>query len=213
MRRAPSFPRLVTLVAGAMIWTGASAALSAQVPRTSTAAPAADLRETAYIGVGYVANAPNLFIGGSLSVVPRPGLPGLYLDLKTTYDPPSSHPYYLPDITVEQAEAFGDVLFRTGESWTSVNVALVWPVHGEMAVYGGGGLTRESAFREYQDLEEERGRSGYYWIDDRAASGDYLNLLGGIFFQAGRRLLFQFGAELRPPGATVGATYLFPIGR
>jgi hypothetical protein len=202
------------LAAIAALCLAAASSLSGQMPTgTGTGSPTPDLRHGAFVGVGYVSNAPNMFLGGNVVVLPRAGWPGVYVDVKTTHDPPSRHAYYEPDITVAMAQGFGDELFRSQEAWTSVNAALVWPVGGELALYGGAGLTRESVFLEYQDPEEQRGRSGFYWIDDPAASGDYLNLLGGILVQAGRRLMFQFGAELRPVGATVGATYLFPIGR
>jgi hypothetical protein len=200
------------VAASAALCLAGAASLSAQAP-AGTGAATPDLRQGPYVGVGYVVNAPNMFLGAGVVVLPRPGWPGLYVDIKTTHDPPSRNAYYEPDITVAMAEGFGDLLFRSAEAWTSVNAALVWPVGSETAIYGGAGLTRESVFLEYQDPAEERGRSGFYWIDDPAVSADHLNVLGGIFVQAGRRLVFQFGAELRPIGATVGATYLIPFGR
>lgn len=203
------------VTASAILCLATASAATGQAQQGVQPAPGAqDLRQSVFLGLGYVANAPNMFIGGNILVRPRSGLPGLYLDLKTTYDPINRRPGFMPDITVETAEGeFRDLLFQTGEAWTSLNAAVVWPVAEELALYAGAGLTRESAFREYQDPSEAEDSRRFYWIEDPAASGDYVNLLGGIFVQAGRRLLFQVGAELRPAGATVGATYLLPIGR
>jgi hypothetical protein len=119
---------------------------------------------------------------------------------------------YDPTITVDQADnQFADQLYLEQSAWLSVNLALVYAVTPELAVYAGGGYSRERHYRQYFDATETRGLAGFYWIRDPAASGNRLNGMGGILLRAGRYLAFQMGVGARPPGVDVGMMLTLPM--
>ena len=171
----------------------------------------ADMRNSSRVGVGYVVNIPNTFVGfTALGMTPKLfGGAGVYADVKFTTSSPGSDLYYLSGISVQQAEGtFGDQFFREQSDWLSINFALVYALGRELAVYGGAGYTRERRYREYFDDSQSRGELGFYWISDSAASGNRVNLLGGAFLRLGRSVMFQMGVEAQPKGATVGVMFV-----
>jgi len=153
-----------------------------------------------FVGVTVLGLTPGL-LGGA----------GLYADVKFTHDSPGRSAYFYNDISVEQAEIeFGDMLFRERSAWFSIDVAAVYAITRDFAVYGGGGYLKEEQYNEYWDDSETRGDSGFYWVLDEEASGTRVNVLGGMLFRAGRYVLFQVGAESRP-GAMVGVIFTLPL--
>jgi hypothetical protein len=170
-----------------------------------------DMRNSSRVGVGYVANIPNTFVGfTALGMTPKLfGGAGVYADVKFTTGSTSSDPYYLSNISVQQADdTFADQLFEEQSDWLSINFALVYALGRELAVYGGAGYTRERRYRQYFDDSQTRGQLGWYWISDSAASGDRVNLLGGAFFRLGRSIMLQTGVEAQPRGATIGFMFV-----
>jgi hypothetical protein len=170
-----------------------------------------DMRNSSRVGVGYVANIPNTFVGfTALGMTPKLfGGAGVYADVKFTTGSTSSDPYYLSNISVQQADdTFADQLFEEQSDWLSINFALVYALGRELAVYGGAGYTRERRYRQYFDDSQTRGQLGWYWISDSAASGDRVNLLGGAFFRLGRSIMLQTGVEAQPAGVTMGVMFL-----
>ncbi len=192
------------------LWGLALSSTSLQAQRQ----PVPDLRNSSYIGVGYVTNVPNQFLGFNLlGITPKllGGL-GLYADAKFSTDSPANDPTLMEGVTVQQAEiTFGDDLFEERSEWRSFNVALVYAVTPELALYGGAGYSKETAYRQYFDDSQTRGEFGFYWIEDPAESGTRVNVLGGGFIRLARVLLFQAGAEAQPLGATVGLTFTFAL--
>ena len=172
-----------------------------------------DMWNSSRVGVGYVANIPNTFLGfTALGMTPKLfGGAGVYADVKFTTSSPGSDLYYLSGISVQQAEAtFGDQFFREQSDWLSINFALVYALGREFTVYGGAGYTRERRYREYFDDSQTRGQLGFYWISDSGASGNRVNVLGGAFFRLGQAVMLQTGVEAQPTGATVGVMF-FPF--
>ena len=112
-------------------------------------------------------------------------------------------------LSVLQAETtFGDQCFQEKSDWLSINFALVYAVSGELALYGGAGYTRETNYREYFDNSQTRGELGFYWISDPDASGNRVNVLGGVFMRMGPHVLLQMGVEAQPKGVTIGFTFV-----
>jgi len=182
--------------------------------RPAMAQGQANLRNSSMLGVGYVANIPNTFLGFSaIGLTPKLfGGAGLYADFKTSTRDLRSDPYYYADVTITQAELeFGDMLFDETSDWLSFNVALVYAVTYDLALYGGAGYTRERHYRRYYDDLGVRGDYGFYWISDQEASGDRVNVLGGVMFRLTRLVMFQFGGETAPTGATMGVIIAFPL--
>jgi hypothetical protein len=162
-------------------------------------------------GVGYVATIPVTPVGFSaLLVTPRllHGA-GLYTDVKLTTHSHASDPSYLPDVTVEQAEfTFGDRVVEQKSDWVTIDLAMVYAVTGDFAVYGGAGYSREKHYRQYYDASKTRGDFGFYWIADPAASGTRVNVLGGALARVGRFFYFQMGAESEPRAINLGLTIM-----
>jgi hypothetical protein len=171
-----------------------------------------NLKARSYVGVGYVANIPVTFFGFSaFALSPRvlAGL-GIYADFKRTTSSPGNSPYYIPNVTVQQAEVtYGDRLYVEKSDWTTVNGGLVYAVTKEFALYGGLGYSREKHFRQYYDQSETRGELGFYWIADPEQSGSRVNAMGGSLIRITRFALFQLGGEARPAGANVGLVISF----
>lgn len=171
------------------------------------------LRNSSYLGVGYVASIPEAFVGFTvLALTPKVlGGAGLYADVKLTPTSPRD-PYFDPNITVDQAQnQFGDFLVDQRSTWLTVNLAAVYAATPELAIYGGAGYSRERHYREYYDNSKTRGLFGFYWIADPAASGNRVNALGGLLLRAGEHILFQVGGESQPRGADVGVMFTLPL--
>jgi hypothetical protein len=195
-----------SLLAAVVLTSQPRAAAGQQLPL------APDWRETGSAGFGYAGNLPRALLGASAHVLlPRMGGIGLYGEFKITHESRRGEGF-LPDVTVEQAETeFGDDFVRELEHWYVANLAVLRPITRELALYIGTGYARRTLYREYFDVSGERGSFGHYRVEDPADSGSRIDLIGGGFFRAGRRVAFHFGAELAPPGFTVGASLLFPL--
>jgi hypothetical protein len=183
-------------------------------PLAAQGAPS--LRNSSRIGVGYVANIPNTFLGFSvLGLTDKVfGGAGLYADFKTTTTDHRSDPDYLTGVTIEDAElTYADLLYTEESEWLSVDVALVYAVTPDLALYGGAGYSRERHYQQYYDdrVPPLHGEFGFYWIDDPEGSGDRVNVLGGVLFRLTKYALFQLGGEMQPPGVTVGVILALPL--
>ena len=172
----------------------------------------AGLRSSPHVGIGYVANIPTTFLGFSaLRITPNLfGGAGVYADVKLTTSSPGNSPYYLPGVSVTDAElTYGDMLYEEKSDWLSVNGALVYAITQELAVYGGLGYARKTHYRQYYDASQTRGNLGFYWVADPSASGTRINALGGALMRITRLVAFQLGAESQPAGANVGVVVTF----
>lgn len=185
---------------------------AAPVAAQSTLDPG--LRARTHIGLGYVVNLPHQMMGFN-GVVVSPALRdwGFYVDVKRTVDSRTDHVAYDPDMTVGEAEGFDDFLMEQESEWQTLNAGVIRVVTSGLALYAGGGISKEDALRRYFDSNGIRGISGTYWIDDSDASGTRVNVMGGAWFRILPSFLVQFGAEAAPRGATVGVSYVLPIGR
>jgi len=174
-----------------------------------------DLRNTTYLGIGYVANLPNTFAGASLlAISPKVlGGAGVYADVKLSTSSLSNDPYYMANVTPNQALLqFGDNLFEDQKTYVTVDLALVYSVTPEFALYGGAGYGHRTQYQHYYDDSEVRGDFGWYWVRNAEESGARINLMGGGFFRLGSWVAFQGGVESQPVGATVGMMLTLPVG-
>jgi len=173
-----------------------------------------DLRSSPTLGFGYVVNAPRELVGFSvLGLTPALfGGAGLYADVKFTHHTPANDPYYLSDVTVEQAEViWEDVTYDQQSVWVSVNLAMVYTVSRELGLYAGGGYSKQQRYNEYFDRTQTRGNTGFYWVHDEADSGNRVNILGGMLLRAATHLVIQVGLESEPLGGTVGMMLTLPF--
>ncbi|HEU0014654.1 MAG TPA: hypothetical protein VFQ45_13295 [Longimicrobium sp.] len=169
-----------------------------------------------HVAIGYVVNAPNMYVGVSGRVMTGflGGL-GLYVDAKFDTDSPRDEANFADSLTVAEVEDRipGQQVFSDEAEWRSFNLALVRPVTTELMVYAGAGLAKKESYRQYFDVDRERGIEGFYWVEDEANTGDEVNFLAGAFFRLAPQISAQFGFETAPRGITVGVTYNIPFGR
>ena len=165
--------------------------------------------------VGYAVNAPSQLVGFSTMVIGRRFAGwGVYADYKLALDPPSDRPEYDASLSVDQAvNQFNDRFVGDESAWTTLNLAIVRALTGTLAVYVGGGYSKEKAYRQFFDAGQTRGQYGFYWVDDDDSSGTRVNLLAGVWFRLTESVMVQFGGESAPRGFTVGASLAVPVVR
>jgi hypothetical protein len=186
-------------------------ALAAVVPGGAQAQRDWQLPDTR-IGVGYVANIPNMFVGASAHIIPGGfGGWGLYADIKFDIESPADEEGFIDSLTVAQVEGeLGDQRFDQEGSWSSLNLALVRTVSPELAVYAGGGVGWRKEYRQYFDNEQDLGVGGLYWVEDTEVSGTYLNGMAGVMLRLTSAVTAHLGAETAPPGFTLGLSLTLP---
>ena len=190
-----------------MLWAVAPPAV-AQRPEVS-----GGFEELPRIGVGYVTNAPNMFLGGSAHFVADfAGGLGLYVDYKRSTSSPRDESDFIDSLTVADVENLpGHEQDFEEDAWWSVNGALVRPISRELMLYVGAGYTNEDVYWRYNSDDPDLGSFGRYWVADEEASGGRVNFLGGAFLRMSRRISLQFGLETEPSGFTVGGSYSLPL--
>lgn len=198
------------VAAGAVV-----AALAAPAAAQNRIAPGQGFENLPRLGIGYVANAPNILTGASAyTVLDVFGGLGLYVDGKMNLQTPEDERDFVGDLTVSQVEAFpGQEADRDERSWWSVNAALIRPLSPEFMVYLGAGWAYEGVYWRYRDVNGvlDIGTLGWYWVQDDRSSGYTVNVLAGMFFRMSENVAFQFGLEAVPNGVTVGGSYSFPL--
>lgn len=209
--------RASTIVMRRGAWVLALCLLASSSPAGAQGlgAPQEGFTEQTYATLGYVVNAPDQMLGVSaMTVGSMWGGWGLYADAKLTRDTPEGEDSFDPTMTAgDVASQFPqDELFQEESAWRSLNGAVVRAVSPEFAVYAGAGVTRETAYDEYQSDERQGTADAFYWVEDEAASATEANFLGGAILRASRNLLFHFGGEANPGGFTIGASLGLPLG-
>jgi hypothetical protein len=200
--------KLLRGIVAATVLTGTTGLLQAVTPVEARAqhpvATPYDLRQDSYIGLGYLANLPNVATGVSAFHLLRGGW-GYFVDAKHTLDSLEDHEFFEPDLTQDDAEFMGHMRFEDESAYTSFSAGVIRAVHPEIAVYVGAGYTSRDAFRGFRDPTGEMGDAGgHYYVlrDEETRTG--VNLTGGIYIQAGRHLFFRLGGETFPGGVNVG---------
>lgn len=204
-------PKKMSYVLLAVTAAAALGSVSRPLAGQGMARPGENMMTDAHVTVGYVANAPEQLVGFGVTEV---GLPwagwGAFADLKLTVGRASGEDTFIESMTAREAEEMGDVAFgEPEEAWTTVNFGLIRAVGPEVALYAGAGYSEETVYQEYD--RQESGADRFYIVEDPRAGGDEVNLLGGLFFRAGRYLMFQMGGETAPAGFTAGASLVFPL--
>ncbi|MFO7893402.1 MAG: hypothetical protein R6U63_06710 [Longimicrobiales bacterium] len=162
------------------------------------------------IGVGYVAQGPHMFLGGTVwGLIPGLGGWGLYVDAKLGLDDRGEETGFEPGIEVSETDPT-HLPLTTDTYWQSANVAVVRVLTDELTVYVGGGWSDKKAYKEFLDPSETLGQLGHYWVVDEGKSGADMNFMAGAFLRITPSVRAQFGGETRPTGFTVGVSIVFP---
>jgi len=163
------------------------------------------------LGVGYVANAPDMLAGATLwTVIPGFHGWGLYVDAKMDPWDPIGDGVLFADMTAAEAESQwpNDIKYISDARWRGFNVAITKALTDEMVLYLGAGYAEETVYKQYKDTQEDRGILGWYWAEDPDASRTGVNFLAGGFLRIAESVRIQFGGEARPMGFTVGLSYV-----
>lgn len=155
------------------------------------------------LSFGYSANVPQEIIGFNFFMIPPKSI-GFYLDLKTDITSlKTTGDNYYDNITIGQAEGWGDELLQEDKGYMSINVGATKMLTSRLAAYIGTGLTIVSKYRQYYDSTHILGYDGEYWIS--GGDTEYgINGLGGIIFVLPSDFFIQLGGEINPSGATLG---------
>ncbi len=164
------------------------------------------------VGIGYVAAAPDLLLGGAAYVLlPVAGGMGLYADAKFDASDPTHKSNFEPGLTAQQVESqFGDAFGFSTDSWRAFDVALIRPVRPALSFYGGAGYASRKRYNEYYDPTGTRGLVGHYWVEDPTQRKNTINIMAGLLFRMSRFLNAQMGVESAPGSFTVGLSVLLP---
>ncbi len=167
-----------------------------------------------HVGIGYVANAPDVMVGGVAYVVwPALGGIGLYVDAKFAGGSPSGSEDFEEDWTPGRVESeIPGVNFRQKESsWRSFSVAVIRPLNPSLMVYGGLSRFNRTEYWLYEaSTTVDLGRAGIFWVEspDDAESG--VSVMAGALMRLSSLISTQFGFESRPRGITVGVSLRLP---
>lgn len=173
-----------------------------------------DMRSDSRIGVGYIANLPEVGTGLSFFHLVGGGW-GYFVDVKHTLDSREDEEHFESELTPDTAEFMGHRNFNDEDEYTALSGGVMWAFHPEVAVYAGAGYTERRSFAGFRDRREDDDerlgdRGGHYWVRDRAESRRGVNATGGLVFQGGRNLFVRGGVELFPAGASAGVTLTIP---
>jgi hypothetical protein len=143
-----------------------------------------------------------------------PGGTGGFVDVKFDIDSPGDEPNFLPGETAQQVAAdTDDTFFDSEDGWFSVSVGVMRRMAGErVTLYAGAGYTKRERYTEYRDPSRERGRGGFYWVEDPERSGGEVNVLAGLVFAPSSRMRIRMGGELAPGGVTLAGILAIPVG-
>ena len=160
-----------------------------------------DFKSSPRFAVGYSANLPEQALGFCLFSTNPDGV-GFYLDLKTSVPMIYGGDDFYDNISVHEAEGWGDSLRDEQDTWISINGGVTLVLSTRMAVYGGVGYSGNTFFREYYDEFHILGTNGHYWVE--ADDKSHVNWLGGAVFILGKSWGLQIGGEAQPAGVTAG---------
>lgn len=166
---------------------------------------------TTQFGIGYVANAPHAWAGGSIYVItPRWGGIGLYVDAKFDVSSPEDELGYDDRYTAQEVEGeVGGDFVRAEDRWWSANVAVVRPISRYVSLYVGGGVATRTVYNLYANTGDV-GVNGVAWVKDPVAEETGFNLMFGGITRLTSRFSAHFGWETEPGGVTAGISLRLP---
>lgn len=169
--------------------------------------------ERPFVGLGYVANAPEQLAGVGI-VATHPALRhwGGYVNFKWSPDSPKNRTNYDPTMTSHDVEEeYRDEFVSFDIVWSSISVAVARTIRPQLTVYAGAGYAHSEGFDQFFDENQDRGEQGYYWVTHPEDEETKVNFLVGMFLRAGSYFAFQFGLETAPKGFTVGGSFVLPF--
>lgn len=168
-------------------------------------------------GIGYTGAVPEAVLGAGVFMFFGQSRIGAFADWKMTMPSVTGDDIYCPaqldTCTVDFVQTSrNDQEIQIFDEWLVFNGGLMYAVTPELAFMAGGGIVRQSRYREFfhdEDEGEERiTLTGGYYVDDDGGSGWVPQFVGGVLFRAGPRLAFRFGYETAPGGMSIGGYFV-----
>ena len=174
------------------------------LPSTALANQRCDFKEGNHFAVGYAGNIPNEWLGLCLFSTKSEGV-GFYFDLKVSVPMIYGGDDFYDNISIHQAEGWGDNLTDTEDGWISANLGLTAVLSSSLAFYAGVGYTANTDYRNYYDEFHILGTNGSYWVE--GDTEESVNVLGGLLVVLGDNWGLQVGGETSPGGVTAGVFF------
>jgi len=175
------------------------------LPSTASANTRCDLKEGHHLGMGYVGNMPTKWMGLCLFNTSSEGV-GLYLSMTGSVPMVSGRDDFYDDISVLEAEGWGDSLLGEEDTWLSWDLGVTRVLSSSTALYVGVGYTMHNDYYNYYDEFHILGTDGNYWVEGDTA--EFLNVFGGLMVALGQNWGLQVGADTRPGGVSVGVFFI-----
>jgi len=167
-----------------------------------------------HVGIGYVANAPDVMVGGAAYVVwPAWGGIGVYVDAKFPGGTPAGSRDFEAGLTPADVEGqvAGAEFRREESSWQTFSVALIRPLKSSLMVYGGLGHYKRTEYWLYEaNPSVDLGRAGVFWVESPLDEESGISANVGLLMRLSPLVGTQFGLESNPRGFTAGVSLRLP---
>lgn len=170
-------------------------------------------------GIGYAPVVPDVMGGLSVWRFVGNGRMGIFSDFKLTVPSVQRDRIYCPpeivDCSVPWVERErNDLVMRDIDEYLLVNLGGIWTLTSEFALLAGGGLVRQSRYREYFHEEEDQEAritdSGGYYVPYDPLSSWGGQVVVGLLMRLGQNLVVRFGYETKPGGMSLGGYWALP---
>jgi opacity protein-like surface antigen len=169
---------------------------------------AIDFTTESHSAYGFVSNTAKVPMGVCLYVIDNEGV-GWYADAKINLNFPLVWSTY-ESIDLYEAEVEHESEYvKTKVFYCSCNSGITYTISGNLAIYGGVGLTQKRVFRQYYDSYEILGKDGKYWIEDILQNEYRLNFMAGSFFRLTGDIILQAGFDSYPKSFVWGVGVTF----
>ena len=162
-----------------------------------------------YTGVGYVGNfGAGAYLGMNIFRA-FPKKVGFFAEFKMGQIKTYENSNYYENISVAQAEGWGDERTKTDVEPFIVNGGITM-MHGNRLIsYVGIGISRMSKYYQYYDPMHILGSNGNYWIDGPTGAMG-INFVGGGMYRVTPTVALLVGFDTNPSGLNVGVSMDLP---
>jgi hypothetical protein len=191
---------------------------TAALPLQAQTQPARAFGSGMRFGAGYAGAIPEALVGVGAITFFGDSRVGAFADWKMTLPSITNDDIYCPEGINPCTVAFvngerNDQEVRIVDEWLAFNAGVMYAITPEFAFMGGGGIVRQSTYREFFHSEADPAQriteTGGYYVDDEDEGGWVPQAVVGLLLRAGNRLAFRFGYETAPGGMSLGA-YIIP---
>ena len=156
-------------------------------------------------GGGYSVNILNQWAGVCAFSTRAKGF-GFYADVKFTVPLVASFDNFYHDVSVSEAEGWGDTLKSERSNWVSLSIGVTRVLSRQSAVYAAIGYSNRTDYCEFYGSPHTSRDDGNYWVVSDGTG--YLNALGGFIVFSDRNVGVLVGGQLKPAGVTAALVFV-----